>query len=79
MVENTNIDFIKSRIGVKKESLDKMLNSFNIYHNINYKSKDYEDNAINKLLEIKQLKAEIEELEFLLSIIQLNYSVVNED
>lgn len=60
--------FLEKRISQKEDELMNRQKSFELYWK-NYKNNgNFEDNAIKYLLIIKQLKAEINELKFILSL-----------
>ena len=56
---------VEQRLNAKKRDLENQQEYFRIYMK-NIKQSSYEDNAINALLYMKKLKAEIAELELLL-------------
>ena len=59
------IDMLERRLAVKKEDLKKQQEYFknDVKH---IEQTNYEDNAINALLDMKRLKTEISELELIL-------------
>ena len=59
------IDMLERRLAVKKEDLKKQQEYFknDVKH---IEQANYEDNAINALLDMKRLKTEISELELIL-------------
>ena len=58
---------MESELEIKKKRLKKLQEYFEVYiKNIN--SPNYEDNAINSLLEMKKLKTEIQVIEYYLQM-----------
>lgn len=60
--------FLEKRISQKEDELMNRQKSFELYWKSYKNNGNFEDNAIKYLLIIKQLKAEINELKFILSL-----------
>ena len=72
-VDNMN-DVLEQRLATKKRDLKQMQDFLKIDMENNINSQNYEDNAINTLLNMKKLKTEIAELEFILQLYIINYN-----
>ena len=69
-VSNMN-DVLEQRLAAKKRDLGNQQEYFRIYMK-NIEQSNYEDNAINALLNMKKLKTEIAELELILQLQKAN-------
>ena len=69
-VNNMN-DVLEQRLAAKKRDLENQQEYFKIDMK-NIKQSNYEDNAINALLNMKKLKTEIAELELILQLQKAN-------
>lgn len=65
---------LEQRLASKKRDLKQMQDFLKIDMENNINSQNYEDNAINTLLNMKKLKTEIAELEFILQLYIINYN-----
>ena len=64
---------LEQRLAAKKLDLKQMQDYLKIDMENNINSQNYEDNAINTLLNMKKLKTEIAELELILKLYIINY------
>lgn len=67
-------DVLEQRLTAKKRDLKQMQDSLKIDMENNINSQNYEDNAINTLLNMKKLKTEIAELELILQLYIINHN-----
>ena len=67
-------DVIEQRLVAKKRDLKQMQDFLKIDMENNINSQNYEDNAINTLLNMKKLKTEIAELELILQLYIVNHN-----
>ena len=65
---NNMREILEERLSAKKHDLEQMQDFFKIDMENNINTPNYEDNAINTLLNMKKLKTEIAELELLLQL-----------
>ena len=72
-VDNMN-DVLEQRLAAKKRDLKQMQDFLKIDMENNINSLNYEDNAINTLLNMKKLKTEIAELELILQLYIINHN-----
>lgn len=72
-VDNMN-DVLEQRLAAKKRDLKQMQDFLKIDMENNINSQNYEDNAINTLLNMKKLKTEIAELELILQLYIINHN-----
>lgn len=72
-VDNMN-DLLEQRLAAKKRDLKQMQDFLKIDMENNINSLNYEDNAINTLLNMKKLKTEIAELELILQLYIINHN-----
>lgn len=61
-------EILEERLSAKKHDLEQMQDFLKIDMENNINTPNYEDNAINTLLNMKKLKTEIAELELLLQL-----------
>ena len=66
-------DVLEQRLAAKKLDLKQMQDYLKIDMENNINSQNYEDNAINTLLNMKKLKTEITELELILKLYIINH------
>lgn len=66
-------DVLEQRLATKKLDLKQMQDYLKIDMENNINSQNYEDNAINTLLNMKKLKTEIAELELILKLYIINH------
>jgi len=65
---NNMREILEERLSAKKHDLEQMQDFLKIDMENNINTPNYEDNAINTLLNMKKLKTEIAELELLLQL-----------
>lgn len=70
-------DVLEQRLAAKKRDLKQMQDFLKIDMENNINSLNYEDNAINTLLNMKKLKTEIAELELILQLYIINHNWIN--
>lgn len=71
---NNMDDVLEQRLTAKKRDLKQMQDFLKIDMENNINSQNYEDNAINTLLNMKKLKTEIAELELILQLYIINHN-----
>lgn len=67
-------DVLEQRLTAKKQDLKQMQDFWKIDMENNINTQNYEDNAINTLLNMKKLKTEIAELELILQLYIINHN-----
>ena len=72
-VDNMN-DVLEQRLATKKRDLKQMQDYLKIDMENNINTQNYEDNAINTLLNMKKLKTEIADLELILQLYIANHN-----
>ena len=67
-------DVLEQRLATKKRDLKQMQDYLKIDMENNINTQNYEDNAINTLLNMKKLKTEIADLELILQLYIANHN-----